>query len=128
MKKIYVWLVAAAILAGSQMADSSNTGNCASKKMNMTAHAESNEMAQSMMKQGMSESQMMSMVGGADSKYDLRFINMMIPHHEMAVKMAKDALAKATHPELKKKAQEIIDAQQKEIDEMKAWRKQWYGK
>jgi uncharacterized protein (DUF305 family) len=67
-------------------------------------------------------------LGEGDSAYDLRFIDLMIPHHEGAVMMAKDALSKAKHPELKKLCEDIIRSQNKEIDEMKQWRKSWYNR
>jgi uncharacterized protein (DUF305 family) len=54
--------------------------------------------------------------------YDSMFIDMMIPHHQGAVQMAQDALGKAEHQEVKTLAQQIIDKQQKEIDEMKQWK------
>lgn len=73
-------------------------------------------------------SMMMNSLGKADKNYDLRFINEMIPHHEGAVMMAKDAQQKAQHQEIKELAQNIIDSQQKEIEQMKAWRKAWYNK
>ncbi|MEO5930475.1 MAG: DUF305 domain-containing protein [Candidatus Kapaibacterium sp.] len=66
-------------------------------------------------------------LGAGDSSYEYRFIDEMIPHHEGAVMMAKDALAKANRPELKKLAESIIASQQKEIDQMKQWKKSWYG-
>jgi uncharacterized protein (DUF305 family) len=50
------------------------------------------------------------------------FIDMMVPHHEGAVQMSKDALTRAEHQEVKTLAQQIIDAQQKEIDQMKQWK------
>lgn len=50
--------------------------------------------------------------------FDAAFLNMMIPHHEGAVTMAKAELAKGGDPELKKLAQAIVDAQQREITEM----------
>ncbi len=65
-------------------------------------------------------------LGAADSDYDLRFIDAMIPHHEGAVVMAKAVLKNSQRPELKKLANEIIQAQEKEIAEMKKWRKAWY--
>ncbi|OGI30567.1 MAG: hypothetical protein A2287_10125 [Candidatus Melainabacteria bacterium RIFOXYA12_FULL_32_12] len=70
---------------------------------------------------------MLRMLGPADQNYDLRFINMMIMHHQVAIKMAQDALCKAQHPELRQKAQDIINAQTQEIEQLKTWRKQWYG-
>ena len=67
-------------------------------------------------------------LGKGDKEYDLRFLNMMIQHHQGAVDMAKDALSKAQHPELKQQASQIIDAQEKEIKQMKEWRSKWYHK
>ncbi|PAX58446.1 DUF305 domain-containing protein [Brunnivagina elsteri] len=67
-------------------------------------------------------------LGPADANYDLRFIDGMIPHHEGAVVMAKEALQKSKRPEIKKLANDIIKAQDKEISELKQWRKAWYAK
>lgn len=55
------------------------------------------------------------------------FIQMMIPHHQGAVYMANLALSKAMHPEMKKLAEAIKTSQSREIEQMKAWYKQWYG-
>lgn len=70
---------------------------------------------------------MMNKLGKADKNYDLRFMNAMISHHEGAIMMAKDAKQKTQHQEIKTLSQNIIESQQKEIDQMKAWRKAWYG-
>lgn len=70
---------------------------------------------------------MMQKLGKADKNYDLRLMNMMIMHHQHGIMMAKDAMAKAQHAELIQQMQKTIEEQQKEIDQMKAWRKQWYG-
>ena len=59
--------------------------------------------------------------------FDRAFIDAMVPHHESAVMMAKAELAKGKNPELKTLAQNIIDAQEKEIEEMNSWRTDWYG-
>ncbi len=75
----------------------------------------------------MMNSVMATKLGKQDADYEDRFIDMMIPHHTGAIAMATDALSKATHPELKKLAKDIVDAQQKEIAQMEEWRKQWYG-
>ncbi|MBD2306871.1 DUF305 domain-containing protein [Chroococcidiopsis sp. FACHB-1243] len=80
----------------------------------------------------MSSDQMQGMMmsqdlGAADSQFDLRFINAMIPHHEGAVTMAQDALKKSQRPEIKQLAKNIIIDQQKEIAQMKQWRKAWYN-
>jgi uncharacterized protein (DUF305 family) len=59
---------------------------------------------------------------------DAHFIEQMIPHHEDAITMAKLAQTKAQRPEVKQLAQNIIDSQGKEINEMKAWYKDWFGR
>ncbi|MBW4633048.1 MAG: DUF305 domain-containing protein [Iphinoe sp. HA4291-MV1] len=66
--------------------------------------------------------------GPADANYDLRFIDAMIPHHQGATQMAKEAQQKSKRPEIKKLAGEIIKAQNKEIAELKQWRTAWYPK
>ena len=68
---------------------------------------------------------MMGMEGDAKElqtadPFDKAFIDMMIPHHEGAVTMAKEEIAKGGDPELKALAQEIVTAQEREIKEMKA--------
>jgi uncharacterized protein (DUF305 family) len=76
----------------------------------------------------MRSSMMMNMdLGAADDQFDLRFINAMLPHHEGALTMAKEALEKSDRPEVKQLAQAILDSQQQEIDQMTEWRKVWYG-
>ncbi len=75
----------------------------------------------------MDHGSMMNMdLGPADESFDLRFIDGMIPHHEGAVAMAQEALQKSNRPEIKQLAQAIIDAQEKEISELKEWRTSWY--
>jgi uncharacterized protein (DUF305 family) len=64
----------------------------------------------------------------ADSSIDAVFIEEMIPHHEGAIEMAKIALAKAKTEEVRNLAQSIIDAQEEEITQMRAWYKTWFGK
>jgi uncharacterized protein (DUF305 family) len=76
-------------------------------------------------KKGMMMSQNL---GAADADFDLRFINAMIPHHEGAVTMAKEALSKTKRPEIKQMAKAIVTSQQAEIKQMQQWRKTWYGK
>ena len=60
--------------------------------------------------------------------FDREFIDMMIPHHQGAIRMARMQLDEGKDPEARKLAQAIIDAQTKEIDEMNMWRVDWYGK
>jgi uncharacterized protein (DUF305 family) len=61
------------------------------------------------------------------AEFDQQFIDMMVPHHEGAVEMARIALARAAHQEIRDLAQAIIQSQDAEINQMKAWRQAWYG-
>ena len=65
----------------------------------------------------MTASKAMKMTGDADKD----FVMMMMPHHQAAIDMAKVELEFGKDAMLKKMATDIIAAQQKEIDEMKAW-------
>lgn len=76
--------------------------------------------------QGMDHSSMNMNLGPKDESFDLRFIDAMIPHHEGAVVMAQEALQKSNRAEIRQLAQSIIDAQEQEIAQMKAWRSNWY--
>ena len=49
---------------------------------------------------------------------DVGFIDLTIPHHEMAIAASEAALEQATHPEIQEIAQEVTDAQQREIAEL----------
>ncbi|GBO54747.1 hypothetical protein APA_2798 [Pseudanabaena sp. lw0831] len=59
---------------------------------------------------------------------DQHFIEMMIPHHQDAIAMADLALILSQRPEVKKIAEAIKKDQTREIQEMRTWYKQWYGK
>ena len=52
---------------------------------------------------------------------DVDFARMMIPHHQGAIEMAKAELADGKDPELRKLAEEIIAAQEKEIAFLQQW-------
>ncbi len=56
-----------------------------------------------------------------------QFLAMMIPHHQAAVDMAKAELANGTNPKVKAIARRVIAAQDKEIAQMTAWYRDWYG-
>ena len=66
-------------------------------------------------------------VSQADAPFDQRFIDMMVPHHEAAIAMAQIAGESATHAELRVLADEIIVAQSGEIEQLRAWREEWFG-
>lgn len=66
-------------------------------------------------------------VPAGDTPFDQRFLEAMIPHHEGAIMMAKNALQEAEHPEIKMLAEAIVTAQEAEITQMKQWLMEWYG-
>src|SRR5581483_4430679 len=60
--------------------------------------------------------------------FDRAFIDAMVPHHEAAIAMAKAAKqAGLRQPDLLQIADDIVITQQQEINEMRAWRQQWFG-
>lgn len=60
--------------------------------------------------------------------FDQAFIDAMVPHHRSAIEMAEGAKARGlTQPDLDKIATDIIDSQQREIEQMLDWREQWFG-
>jgi uncharacterized protein (DUF305 family) len=62
----------------------------------------------------------------APEPFDREFIDAMIVHHESAIDAANAVLQQNGRPELKELAEEIIAAQQREIEQMQAWRQSWY--
>jgi uncharacterized protein (DUF305 family) len=57
--------------------------------------------------------------------FDSAFLTEMIAHHKSAVEMAELSAANAEHDEIKALSQDIIDAQEKEIREMRQWQRDW---
>lgn len=84
---------------------------------------------------GMSDSEMSAgMDKGTDMSaletakpFDRAFIAAMIPHHQSAITMAQKLLDEGKNAELRGVAEAIIAAQTREIGQMKAWQKAWYG-
>jgi uncharacterized protein (DUF305 family) len=62
----------------------------------------------------------------AASPFDKAFIDAMLLHHQSAIEMATEAQTKAEHDEIKQLTKDIAAAQQREVDQMKTWRAQWY--
>ncbi|HSE66899.1 MAG TPA: DUF305 domain-containing protein [Gemmatimonadales bacterium] len=54
---------------------------------------------------------------------DVDFVNLMLPHHQAAIDMAKAELLYGTDQEMRRLAQEIITDQQSEIELMDLWLK-----
>ena len=131
-------LTATAALTSGVVAACSKASSSETQAPNVTAATEANnkqDVAQGGgmggmnpgMNHGMNHNMSMDL-GPADADYDLRFIDGMTVHHQGAVNMAKEVLNKSKRPEMKKIANEMIAAQNREINQMKEWRKTWYSK
>jgi uncharacterized protein (DUF305 family) len=75
----------------------------------------------------------MQMMGAMDPQqlaeqrpFDKAFIDAMIPHHESAIEMAEVALEESDNPRIREIASAIVDAQNREIAQLKEWREKWY--
>lgn len=58
-------------------------------------------------------------------EFDKGFLAVMISHHQAALEMSILAKSRASHSELKSLAESIISTQEKEIDQMEKWQKDW---
>ena len=106
------FLVAMPGLALAQSAQSNSMNSMAMKGPSSPADRAYMEAMQTMMK---------NMKTKPTGKADKDFVEMMMPHHQGAIDMAKVELKYGKDPELLKMAGDIVAAQEKEIAEMKAW-------
>jgi uncharacterized protein (DUF305 family) len=77
-----------------------------------------------MMRGGMMDSTDLEALEAA-ADFDKEFIEQMVPHHSMGVMMAQMLLARTDRPELRRLAQDIIEAQTAEIEQMREWYRAW---
>ena len=70
---------------------------------------------------GMDETNAQMMEGIKADDIDVAFVCAMIPHHQAAINMARAELAHGDSDWAKQMAQKVIDAQQKEIEDMLNW-------
>ena len=59
------------------------------------------------------------------ANFDEAFLQEMIPHHQMAVMMAQMLLSGTNRSEMKQLAQDITNAQEAEIAQMRSWLEEW---
>ncbi len=74
---------------------------------------------------GMEKMMIDPLQGKAGDAFDRAFIETMISHHQDAIDMAQEAKINAKHDELKIMADEIINTQSKEINQLKEWQRDW---
>ena len=82
--------------------------------------------AAGMMAMTMDMAQDVELLRNAPEPFDRAFIDAMIPHHQSAIEAARLAEQYAVHQEIKDLARQILVDQQREIDQMQAWRQSWY--
>jgi len=58
--------------------------------------------------------------------FDLQFIDQMIVHHQGAIMSSEHMVADSERPELRRLAENIQRSQSEQIEQMRAWREQWY--
>lgn len=63
--------------------------------------------------------------GLSGDAFDKAFLSSMIEHHQSAINMAYSGQTNAQHQEVKTLTKAIVDAQSKEIVQMKQWQKDW---
>jgi predicted outer membrane protein len=66
-------------------------------------------------------------LGPSDKYVDLRYLDMMIAHHEVALHMVEQAALFSSRNEIKDLAKTIITKEPSAIDELYGWRKEWYN-
>ncbi len=66
-------------------------------------------------------------LGEPDEKFDLRFLNSMMTHHEQAIAMAQEVKTKSQRTEVLNIADEVLSILSPNLEQLKAWRKEWYG-
>jgi hypothetical protein len=59
--------------------------------------------------------------------FDRQFIDRMVPHHAMAIYSAQHMISGSPRPEMRELADDIVESQSEQIDQMRAWREEWYG-
>lgn len=87
----------------------------------------SSNMHSNMTMGSMMEAMTKSLEGKSGTEFDSAFLEEMIPHHMGAIEMAQMVLKTSKNPELIKLANDIISAQQKEINMMRGWQSEWFG-
>ena len=118
MKKLMTFITLSAI-AISNYAQANEQPHQAHMNMQMSTDS---AMQQEFM-QGMNQMHQDMMAAAQYKDPDVAFAAGMLPHHIGAVKMAEVELKYGKDPEMRKLAEDIINAQQAEIEQMQKWLK-----
>lgn len=89
----------------------------------MSEHSPVSSTASQEYLQGMQKMHDGMMTGAMAQDPDVAFAESMTAHHQGAIDMAQTQLKYGQDPEMRKLAEEIIRAQQPEINQMQAWLK-----
>lgn len=68
-----------------------------------------------------------SRLGATDEKFDLRFLNALIAHHEAGVRMTKEIRLKSSRAEVLDNADSVEAFLTSSLDKLKSMRQQWYN-
>ena len=118
MKKLMTFITLSAV-AISNYAQANEQPHQAHMNMSMSTDS---AMQQELM-QGMNQMNQDMMAAAQYKDPDVAFAAGMLPHHIGAVKMAEVELKYGKDPEMRKLAENIINAQQAEIEQMQKWLK-----
>ena len=118
MKKLMTFITLSAV-AISNYAQANEQSHQAHMNMPMSTDS---AMQQELM-QGMNQMNQDMMAAAQYKDPDVAFAAGMLPHHIGAVKMAEVELKYGKDPEMRKLAEDIINAQQAEIEQMQKWLK-----
>jgi uncharacterized protein (DUF305 family) len=66
-------------------------------------------------------------LGTADEKFDLRFLNALIAHHEEGLQMTKETMQKTTRTETLNNANAVDIFLKTTLKILQNWRTEWYG-
>lgn len=130
MSKNTILTVAVLLLGGFSIFQFTQKNTTNSTSSSSSSSSSSSKSVDNMMNMngGMNGDSMMAMNMGESVKDDKSFLEEMIPHHQEAVDTSIKILNSTSDPELKVFVQKVITDQNKEINEMKTWHKDWFGK
>lgn len=73
----------------------------------------------------MSEEEMAELEAAEGEEFDRLFLEHMIVHHEGAIDMSEQVLAEGEDEEVAALAEEVIEVQEAEIEQMREWLEEW---